>query len=66
MTVSVLTLCFVVINNVLFNLKKCLDRFYEHFAPHLEMSPKRFTMTTTALFSVSERTHCALVVCDSE
>ena len=33
-------------------------------APHLEMSPKSFTMATVALFSASEQTHCALVVCD--
>ena len=36
------------------------------WAPHLEMSPERFTMATIALFSASEQTSCALVVCDSE
>jgi len=35
-------------------------------APHLEMSPKRFTMATTALCSASEQNKYALVVCDSE
>ena len=30
------------------------------------MSLKRFAMATIALFSASEQTHCALVVCDSE
>ena len=30
------------------------------------MNPKSFTMATTALFSASEQTHCALVVCDPE
>ena len=35
-------------------------------APHLEMSPKLFTMATIALFSASEQTHFALVVCHSE
>ena len=36
-------------------------------APHLQMSPERFTMATLclALFSASEQTHCTLVVCDS-
>ena len=33
-------------------------------APPLEMSPKRFTVATTALFAASKQTHCALVVCD--
>ena len=33
------------------------------YVPHFEMS---FTMATIALFSASEHTHCALVVCDSE
>jgi len=36
------------------------------WAPHLEMSPKRFTKATIALFSASVQTHCALVVCDSK
>ena len=36
------------------------------WVPHLEMSPKCFTMTTTALFPASKQTHCALAVCDSE
>ena len=31
--------------------------------PNLEMSSKRFTMATTALFSASEQTHCTQVVC---
>ena len=35
-------------------------------AAHLEMSPKRFTMAAVSLFTASEQTHCALVVCDSE
>ena len=35
-------------------------------APHLKMSSEHFTMTTIALFSVSEETHCAPVVCHSE
>ena len=30
------------------------------------MSIKRFTVATIALFSSSEQTHCALVVCDTE
>ena len=30
------------------------------------MSPKCFIMETIALFSASEKSHCALVVCDSE
>ena len=34
-------------------------------APHLGMRPERsFTMTSIALFSASEQTNCALVVCD--
>ena len=36
------------------------------WVPHLEMSPNRFTMATIALFSQSEQTHSALVVCHSE
>ena len=36
------------------------------WVPHLEISPKCFTMTTTALFPASKQTHCALVVCNSE
>ena len=42
--------------------------FYIHccWAPHLEMSPKRFAMATTALLSASDKTQCALVICDSE
>ena len=35
-------------------------------APHLEMSPKCFTMATIVLFSASEPADCTLVVCDSE
>ena len=34
------------------------------WVPHLEMSPKCFTMAITALLSASEQTHCTLVVCD--
>ena len=34
--------------------------------PHLEMSPKCFTVTTIALVFASELTHCSLIVCDSE
>ena len=34
--------------------------------PYLEMSPKRFTVPTIALFSASEHTHRALVVCHSQ
>ena len=30
------------------------------------MSSKRFTVATIAIFTASEQTHCALVVCDSE
>ena len=30
------------------------------------MSPKRFPMAAVELFSVSEQTHCAQAVCDSE
>ena len=33
------------------------------WAPHHEMSPKHFTVVTIALFSASEQTQCALVVC---
>ena len=33
-------------------------------APHLEMSPKRFTVSTKAQFSASKQTYCALVVYD--
>ena len=36
------------------------------FTPHLEMSPKRFTMATVTLFSACEKSHRALVVCDPE
>ena len=36
------------------------------WAPHREMSPRRFTMAAIALFSASEQTHCALIVCDSK
>ena len=32
--------------------------------PHLEMSPKRFTMATVVLPSASEQTHGALVMCN--
>ena len=35
-------------------------------ASHLEISPKRFTMATIALFSVSEHTHSVPAVCDFE
>ena len=35
-------------------------------APHLELSPKCFPVEIIALFSASEQTHCALVVCDFE
>ena len=34
--------------------------------PHLQMSPKSFTMATIALFSAAEQTHCALVIFISE
>ena len=34
--------------------------------PHLQMSPKRFTMAATALFSAWELTRCALVARVSE
>ena len=36
--------------------------------PHLEMSPKYFTMpvATIALFTASEQIHCALVICNTE
>ena len=30
-------------------------------APHFQMSPKRFTMATIALFSASEKTNSALI-----
>ena len=36
------------------------------FVPPLEMSPKRFTVATTVLFSALKQAYCALVVCDSE
>ena len=32
----------------------------------VEMNPKYFTVAAIALFSASEHTHCALVVCVSE
>ena len=35
-------------------------------AHDLVISPRRFTLATIALFSASEQTHCALVVCNSE
>ena len=35
-------------------------------APHLEVSPKRFTMATIELFSASEHTHSVPAVCDFE
>ena len=33
---------------------------------HLGMSPNCFTMATTVLFSASEQTHCALIICNTE
>ena len=36
------------------------------FMPPLEMSPKRFAVATTVLFSALKQAYCALVVCDSE
>ena len=36
------------------------------FVPPLEMSPKRFAVATTVLFSALKQAYCALVVCDSE
>lgn len=35
-------------------------------APHLGMILMRFTVSTIALFSASEQTHCVLVVYDSK
>ena len=35
-------------------------------APYLETNPELFTVATIALFSASEQTHCALVVCSCE
>ena len=34
--------------------------------PHLEISPKPFTVAVIALFCVSEQTHCTLVIRNSE
>ena len=53
------------------SLCRCIVRQYSSFccfmntcwAPHHEMSPKHFTVVTIALFSASEQTQCALVVC---
>ena len=35
-----------------------------YWPPHLEMSPKCFTMATKALFCAFKQIHCALVVCN--
>ena len=50
--------CILVSNVIVYNYMNTL-------APHLEMSPKRFTYTIV-LFSTSELTYCAVGICDSE
>ena len=42
-------------------------KLYEQWlSPSFEMSPKRFTMAAVVLFSASQKTHCTLIICDSE